>query len=153
MEYNQLYDKIEEFNESAKDVGKVVGIAALLASVTAIGSSVGKLISENSVKKIIKDDKNLKKLIETIEEDKKKLAIVNKKAAEKMDEYTELIKDYNELSVELGKPILKVDISTGEGESETKTSMVRDNSKYDPEKAMKYKHLKMKVQHCHFKRV
>ena len=128
----------------------VLNFGLIAAGIAAISALVAKIISDNKVKKIIKNDETLSALVEKIENTKSKLADLRSEYLAVENDYSEKISEYNEYAKIFGsktvkfESITKVPEPTVEDPGHMKTvntTTTRPNENFDPEKAKRYKSL------------
>lgn len=128
----------------------VLNFGLIAAGIAAISALVAKIISDNKVKKIIKNDESLSALVEKIENTKSKLADLRSEYLTVENDYSEKISEYNEYAKIFGsktvkfESITKVPEPTVEDPGHMKTvntTTTRPNENFDPEKAKRYKSL------------
>ncbi len=140
-------DKPEVVTEKV-DMEKIFNIGAIAAGVTAIAALITKIINDNKVKKIIKNDDTLSSLVDKVESTKSKLADLHTEYRSIENEYANKIDEYNEYAKIFGAKTIKYDSITKvpdptlEDPNRTKnitTSTERPNENFDPDKAKRYK--------------
>ena len=128
----------------------VLNFGLIAAGIAAISALVAKIISDNKVKKIIKNDETLSALVEKIENTKSKLADLRSEYLAVENDYSEKIGEYNEYAKIFGsktvkfESITKVPEPTVEDPGHMKTvntTTTKPNENFDPEKAKHYKAL------------
>ena len=128
----------------------VLNFGLIAAGIAAISALVAKIISDNKVKKIIKNDETLSALVDKIENTKSKLADLRSEYLAVENDYSEKIGEYNEYAKIFGsktvkfESITKVPEPTVEDPGHMKTvntTTTRPNENFDPEKAKRYKAL------------